>query len=66
VEWLARISWKIRGLQKISAHEDEGGFRVSGGCEEALRSELAAEMAAVLGKIQIAKEGVWRTPGQES
>src|SRR5580658_8384097 len=58
--------WRIWGFNELSRHVDQSRFVVSGGAEEALCCQSAAEMAAaILGEIQIAEDGVRGSLGDE-
>src|SRR5580700_3105512 len=63
---LGGTPWRFSGFNELSRHVDQRRFVASGGAEEALCCQFAAEMAAtILGEIQIAEDGVRGSLGDE-
>src|SRR5208282_1328256 len=56
----------FRGFHQFSRDVNQSRFAASRGGEEALRRQLAIEIAAVLRKIYIANDSVMRALGHES
>src|SRR5580700_9694063 len=62
---LAGTPYRFWGFNELSGHVDQGWFVVPGGAEEALCCQFATEIAAILGEIQIAEDGVRGSLGDE-